>query len=100
MGRRLELHAMLKTVPGVAEVYFQPPASGLKYPCILYTRDRASEYYANNLKYLRYKGYQITVMDFDPDSSIPDAVSDLPKCSFVRHFVADRLNHDIFTIFY
>lgn len=100
MNRRLELHAILKSIPGVVEVYFQPPASGLKYPCILYSRDRAAEEYANNRKYFRSKGYQITVMDFDPDSPIPDAVSDLPKCSFVRHFSADRLNHDIFTIFY
>ena len=101
MGSRLTLDALLRSIPGVKKTYFQPPANvQLEYPCIIYRRDRQREHFADNQKYLTHKAYMVTVIDPDPDSAIPDAVNDLPKSSFVRHFVVDRLNHDIYTLFF
>ncbi len=36
----------------------------------------------------------------DPDSVIVEKVSKLPRCRFDRHYTADELNHDVFTLYY
>lgn len=101
MDRRLQLHEILVEKLGSRNVYFQPPASlRLNYPCITYNRSKSSVKPADNLKYLRVKGYELTVIDEDPDSEIPDAIEQLPMCSFDRWYTADNLNHYVFTIFY
>jgi hypothetical protein len=99
MGTRLELHTLLLSIVG--SVYFQPPASiQLVYPCIIYQRSLIKSSYANNSPYTHDKQYTLTVIDSNPDSTIPDDVSRLDKCRFDRHFTKDGLNHDIFTLYY
>lgn len=99
MGQRLQLQSLLEIL--CENVYFQPPSSvQMQYPCIVYNRDFESTQYAGNLPYRRDKRYQVTVIDRDPDSTIPDQVGKLPKSAFVRSFVADNLNHDIFSIYF
>lgn len=100
-SRRLELQILLETILGSRNVYYQPPESvKMKYPAIVYERNDIERIHADDIPYLRNVEYMITVIDKDPDSPIVDAVSRLPKCCFNRHFTADNLNHDIFTIFF
>lgn len=99
MAPRLQLHQILKTL--VPNVYFQPPSNTImKYPCIVYQRDYAETTFADNNPYRNTKRYQVTVIDTDPDSAIPDKVASLPMCVFQRFFAADNLNHDVFNIFF
>lgn len=100
MGRpRLELQRLFKTM--TEHVYFQPPNGLLlKYPCIVYRRDYASKQYADNVTWRRHKRYQVTVMDTDPDSLIPEKVAELPMCEQVRWFAVDDLNHDVFNLYF
>lgn len=99
LPRRHKLHAVLKSLTD--NVYFQrPPNTGMQYPCILYKRDRAITLHADNAPYRHTKGYQVTVIDPDPDSDIPDRVADLPLCEFDRNYIADDLNHDVFNLFF
>ena len=101
MGQRLDLHAVLKAIPGVGNVYFQPPESSkISYPCIIYRRDASVTDHADNLPYRRILRYQVTVIDRDADSEIPSEVAQLPSCVFDRHYTADNLNHDVFTLFF
>lgn len=72
----------------------------MTYPCIVYERDSASTQHANNLPYRTMKRYQVTAMDYDPDSEIPEALAKLPSSSFSRHFTADKLNHDVYTLYF
>lgn len=98
---RLELQQLLEQVLGSEFVYFQPPASvQMKYPCIVYSRDAVSEDFASNGPYRRFKRYQVTVIDRNPDSTIPDRVAELPMCSFNRFYTADNLNHDVFQLYF
>lgn len=99
MGRRQQLQTILE---GMApNVYFQPPAGyKIDYPCIVYKRYEADSMFANDQPYLIVMGYQVTVIDADPDSEIPDKVAKLPRCTFQRHFTADNLNHDIYNLYY
>lgn len=102
MGRpRLELQAILEAIPGVSGVYFQPPEDvKMRYPAIVYKRDYVRSEFAGNAPYRRTKRYQVTVIDGDPDSTIPDAVGALPMSSFSRNFAADQLNHDVYDVYF
>lgn len=101
MRPRTDLHNLLVAILGSGEVHFQPPASvKLIYPCIIYKRDAADTKFADNNPYAYEKRYQVTVIDKNPDSLIPDKIAALPKCLFDRHFTADNLNHDVFNIYF
>jgi hypothetical protein len=101
MAQRLELQALLETLLGSRNVYFQPPPSvEMKYPCIVYKRDRVNTIYANNLPYRNKTRYQVTVMDRDPDSVIHKRIGQLPLSSYDRFYTADNLNHDVYNLFF
>lgn len=99
MGRRLELHQLLKAF--VANVYFQPPATiKLDYPCIIYQRDFANTKFADDLPYTYKTRYMVTVIDRNPDSEIPLKVAGMQLSTFNRFYTADNLNHDVYTVYY
>ena len=101
MGQRLALHQILKSLLGSDYVYFQPPSTvKMNYPCIVYRRSDIDTEFANNDPYNIHKQYQVTVIDPNPDSLIPDKVGKLPKCLFDRHYTADNLNHDVYNLYY
>lgn len=101
MNRREELHEILCEALGSRNVYFQPPESiKMKYPAIVYSRDDIDNSFANDSVYMQSLAYSVTVIDSDPDSEIVAKVSKLPRCQYDRHYKADNLNHDMFTIYY
>lgn len=101
---------IFRAADGYQHVYFQPDTNvKLHYPCVVYTRDGDVPFRADNNHYISNWSYRLTVIDPDPISScinaegtktIIDAISELPKCSYIRHFVNDNLNHDVFKIYY
>ena len=99
MGSRLQLQADLEAI--TPHVYFQPPNNlEMLFPCIRYARDDVDVKFAGNRPYTHTKRYQVTVIDRNPDSEIPDEVMELPLCTFDRYFPADNLNHYVFTLFF
>lgn len=100
--RRLELHELLVNLLGAGDrVYFQPPTGHqMKYPCIVYSQDDESRQHADNSTYRHTKRWQVTVIDRDPDSDIPDRVSGLPLCAFDRRFPKDNLNHTVYNLYF
>lgn len=97
--RRDDLQAILETILGTPNVYFQPPPGReMAYPCIVYKRDRSDTTFAGNRPYNHNLVYQLTVIDRNPDSDIPRRVRDLPQCLHVRNFARQDLNHDIFVL--
>lgn len=96
---RASLQARLEVI--TPNVYFQPPPNlVMQYPCIVYNRDLAETEFADNFPYRRTKRYQVTIIDQDPDSPIPDKVAELPMCLFERHFTADNLHHDVYNLYF
>lgn len=100
MGQsRLELQELLETL--TPNVYFQPPDNlQMQYPCIVYQRYKAISEFADNFPYAVNECYQVTVIDRDPDSDIPNKVKLLPSCIKNRFFVVNNLNHDVFNLYY
>lgn len=101
MSSRTDLHNILVSILGSKNVYFQPPASKtMSYPCIVYKRNVIDIKKADNISYSTKIGYTVTVIDANPDSLIPLKLLDLPLCKFDRFYVADNLNHDVYTLYY
>ena len=97
---RTELQEALEAFLGSRNVYYQPPESiKLKYPCIIYEKSRISQVYADNVTYLKHKEYSMTLIYREADSTLPDDILDsFQLISFDRHYKADNLYHDVFTI--
>jgi hypothetical protein len=101
MASRLELHEKLCEILGSRNVYFQPPSSDkMRYDAIRYSRKNIKNTHANNSVYNQRDCYELIVIYKDPDSDIPRKILKLPLCSFDRHYTADNLNHDVFTLYY
>ena len=100
MASRLKLHEAFCEILGTRNVYFQPPASvKLQYPAIVYSRKDFSIKRANDAAYIIVPGYEGTLIDNNPDSEYLEKILQLEHCRFDRHYKADRLNHDTFTIY-
>lgn len=108
MGLRANLQSLLEGFGATEDepdkklnVYFQPPENlQMVYPCIVYQRDDLRTKFANNVPYGAVQRYQVTVIDRSPDSPIISKVAALPRCVFNRFFVAEGLNHDVYTLYF
>lgn len=102
MASRLELQDKLEEILGSKNVYFQPPENiKMRYPCIVYEQYTDYDPHANNHTYLYVIGYQVTLIDRDPDSKTKfNLKTSFQYCRWTRHFVSDNLNHDIYIIYY
>ena len=101
MASRLKLQTILEEILGTENVYFQPPSTvKMQYPCIVYQRQWGLTQFADNRPYIITKKYQVTVIDRDPDSTIPDQVAALPLCTYDRDYTADNLNHFVYNLYF
>lgn len=101
MNRRLEFHQILVDLLESTNVYFQPPSTiKMKYPCIVYSRDRIDINHADDSLYRDRTRYSVTTIDPNPDSEIPGKILKLPFSRFETNYTADNLNHDVFNVYY
>jgi len=98
---RLELHEELTALLGSRYVYYQPPASvRMTYPAIVYSLLRKDNFHSNDATYNQRTAYLVTLIDKNPDSPFIEPLSKFPYSRLDRTYVADNLNHFVFTIFY
>lgn len=101
MASRLNLHEIFCDILGSRNVYYDPPESvKMQYDAIRYSRSKINNTHANDSVYLQRNRYEVIVIYRDPDSDIPGKIASLPLCSHDRHYVADNLHHDVFTLYY
>lgn len=101
MAPRLNLQTILEQVLGSRNVYFQPPENlKMSYPAIVYHLNYEWVRHADDMGYFRKKRYQLTVIDRNPDSPIPDRVGSLPLCSFDRWYALNGLNHFVYNLYF
>lgn len=102
MAPREHLQAVFEAICGDdPHVYFQPSSNvQMKYPAIVYERSNASTQHADNAPFRISKQYQVTLIARNPDQDTWDKLAQLPTCTHERFFVADNLNHDVFTLYF
>lgn len=82
-------------------VSFQPDEkTKIKYPHIIYSRDPAYIFNADNIPYIRQDKYEVTYIDRDPDSPIFDELAMRAYCSHKSSFVEDGLHHSVFDLYH
>ena len=92
MSNRADLQAMLESMLGSQNVYYQPPSSvKMKYPAIVYSRKNIENTHADNEVYVQSYSYDITYIDKRADSRVVFELSKLPKCRFDREYIVDNL---------
>lgn len=101
MGKRVDLHNLLKTLLDSSNVYYQGPESEkMEYPAIRYSKKNIESTFANNSVYSMNDCYELIVIDSKPDNPVIKKLLALPYCSYDRWYAADNLNHDVLTIYY
>lgn len=101
MANRLNLQTLFEELLGSRNVYFDPPESvKMKYDAIRYSRGKIENTFANDAVYKQDDRYEVVAIYRDPDSDLPRKLSRLPKCVHDRHYVAENLHHDVFTLYY
>lgn len=101
MGTRMDLQVLLETLLGSTNVYYQPPETlKINYPAIIYSKLRIDTEKADDSTYLKNTRYNIIVVDKKPDNPVIDKLLGLQYCSYDRHYISDKLNHDSLTLYY
>lgn len=102
LNKRLDFDQILRGILESDNVYFQPPpALRMSYPCIRYFLSDMNDVHANNRIYMHHDGYDVTVIDRNPDSQIPNKILDtFKRCRFDRSYTSDNLHHFVFRIYY
>lgn len=97
---RLDLHN--KLLGHSDNVYFQPPSTiQMKYPCIVYSKTPKYREFSNDSVYIKLQGYQLTVIDRNPDSLTADDLEDeFIYCAISQYFTHDNLNHITLDLYY
>lgn len=72
----------------------------MEFPAIAYELEDMDLKHADNLLYSKKNRYQVTYMDYSPDSDVPAKLAALPLSSFSRRFAVDGLNHYVFSIYH
>lgn len=102
MSTRLELQSKLEELLGSRNVYYQPPDSvQMNYDAIRYSKSSISQVKANDGNYLMRNRYEVIVISKKPDNPVIEAIlNTFPYCSHEQHYVADKLYHDVLTLYY
>lgn len=101
MANRLDLQAKLEGLLGSRNVYYDPPESVvMSYDAIRYHRRKIDNTFANDAVYKQDDSYEIVAIYRNPDSDLPRKISQLPKCVHDRHYKANNLIHDVFTLYW
>lgn len=90
----------LKHVVGVPNVYYEPPENfKMKYPCVRFQRKRFETSPADNRNYIINESVEAVLIYRTPDSPLPRRMLEIPQCAHDRHYTADNLSHDVYTIY-
>ena len=72
----------------------------MEYPCIKYEFDRGFTSFANNKPYFYEQQYEVMLIGREPQPEKFEMLRSLSKSVHARSFVADNLNHDVFSIYF
>ena len=70
----------------------------MKFPAIVYRKNRIDNTYAGNSVYRNIQTYTVTLIDEDPESETIHKLLNLPFCKYDRPYTSNGMYHDVFTI--
>lgn len=101
MADRLALQSKLEGLLGSRNVYYDPPENlKIEYDAIKYSKNPAQSRFADDVRYSKTNCYELIVIARKSDHPVIEKLLALPYCSHDRHYKADNLAHDVFTLYY
>lgn len=102
MRTRKELDELLRTIPNISNVYFQPPPNiQMQFDCIVYELSDIHTMRADNKHYIGHKRYTVTLITKKYDEAITEALmKKFDMISFSRSFKTDNLYHYVFDLYF
>jgi hypothetical protein len=96
MTNRLTLQNKLEEILGSRNVYYNPPESQkMNFPCIVYNLSYIENINADNIKYLDYTTYKITVISKQVDNPAIKSILNLPMTKFSANFTKNGFYHTV-----
>ena len=94
------LERIVRDLDSSVNLYFNPPTSTLiRYPAVRCVLKSIDNVHANDDVYGQKTAYQLTFICKELGDMFVKKLSLLKYCSFDRHYVADNLNHYVFTLY-
>lgn len=97
---RLQLQSELEKI--CSKCYYSPPNGfNLSYPCIIYQLQGNFTQHADNIGYFNARRYNVTIIDEDPDTSLPEKFESIFKYRTLnRVFYSDNLIHFVYELYW
>ena len=99
-----EIISIFSSIDKVEKVYLQPPSNGkLVYPCIIISPASTTTTYADDIPYMAFRTFDVLVIDYDMESSIPGDILKLDNNFYIqpgRYYTADNLCHWSYTFIF
>lgn len=98
---RLTLQSKLESILGSSNVYFQePPNTGMKYPCIVYSFNTVNVDKADNKPYILSGNWTITHMykKLSHATIMEHMLHDFMGCTHDRRLITDGVYNDYYTL--
>lgn len=106
MDDRLNLDEVLASIIDITEpdgdrhIYLNPPTSvQMRYPAIKYSLNNIDLKHASDGIYRTTPSYQVILIDEEIDTQYLKPILQIPYCKFNRFYIANNLNHWVFTIY-
>lgn len=73
----------------------------MEYPCITYNKTGRNRHFGNDVIYLSQQGYQITVIDRNPDGVIAESIEKhFQHCVIDQYYTINNLSHVTLSLYY
>lgn len=81
-------------------VYFQPPENlKIEYPAIVFHLSKIEIDHASDVPYKGSKEYSVTLITKDPEPDVIDELLKIPYTTLDTTYIADGMNHFVFTTY-
>lgn len=98
---RLLLQKIFEDILQSKNVYYQPPSNiKLKFPCIIYRKNKIRGIRADNRFYGINDEYMVTYVSKTVDDDAILKILELEMCTHDRRYTSDNLYHDVFTLYF
>lgn len=87
---------------GVKNVYIDPPENiKMNYPCARVRLNAGRIRYADNKAHIFIPSWEIIYISYIPDDEMVNKITyAFSRISYTRHYTADNLHHNSFTLYY
>ena len=94
------LLALLKTAVDHNCVYFQPPENlKIGYPAVIVHLSKIKVDHANDMPYKGAREYSVTLITKEPEPEVLDEILKIPYTTLDTTYIADGMNHFVFTTY-